>query len=251
MKHQHLFTLLLAGGLLAPAFSSMATAPVKAAGAEIVPFHTQAEAVNSQFYLPPPPAEGSAAFAEDKAAYQAGYAMKGTPRWQQATQDANLHVDNIAKIFSGVLGVNITPDTTPATWSMLQNLLTMGGDYAPDAAKKYYMRTRPFVVFQHHTCQPQDEAVLRKNGSYPSGHTAYGTLLALVLSEVRPDRAQELAKRGYEFGQSRVICGAHWQSDVNAGRYVGAVEYARLQTVPAFKQQEQRVKAELNRGLSQ
>ncbi|MDI4746151.1 hypothetical protein MJL33_34800, partial [Salmonella enterica subsp. enterica serovar Kentucky] len=42
-------------------------------------------------------------------------------------------------------------------------------------------------------------------GSYPSGHTAYGTLLALVLSQARPERAQELARRGWEFGQSRVI----------------------------------------------
>ncbi|HAC6544645.1 TPA_asm: non-specific acid phosphatase, partial [Salmonella enterica subsp. salamae serovar 48:d:z6] len=85
------------------------------------------------------------------------------------------------------------------------------------------------------TCRPEDENTLRKDGSYPSGHTAYGTLLALVLSQARPERAQELARRGWEFGQSRVICGAHWQSDVDAGRYVGAVEFARLQTIPAFQ----------------
>jgi acid phosphatase (class A) len=247
MKPYFLFSGLMVGGALL----TVASVQASASAPEMTPFHTQAQAVDSHYYLPPPPKDGSPALTYDKAAYQEGYAMKGTPRWQQATQDANLHVDNMAKIFSPVLGVTISASKTPATWSMLQNLLIMGGDYAPDAAKKFYMRTRPFVVFHHHTCQPADEAVLRKNGSYPSGHTSYGTLLALVLSEAKPERAKELAKRGYEFGQSRVICGAHWQSDVNAGRYVGAMEYARLQTVPAFIEQAKQVKAELNSAAAE
>lgn len=43
-----------------------------------------------------------------------------------------------------------------------------------------------------------------------------------------------LLKRGLEFGQSRVICNAHWQSDVAADRIMGAATVARLQTDPAF-----------------
>lgn len=245
MKLNALYSSLMLGGALLTALCAQAD------NTSVTPFHTAAQAVDSQYYLPPPPKEGSSAYSYDKAAYEKGYALKGSPRWQQATQDANLHVENIAKIFSPVLGVTISESDTPATWSMLQNLLILGGAYAPDGAKNYYMRTRPFVVFNHHTCQPADEPALRKNGSYPSGHTTYGTLLALVLSQAKPERAKELAERAWEFGQSRVICGAHWQSDVNAGRYVGAVEYARLQTVPAFLEQEKQVKAELNAGSGQ
>lgn len=130
---------------------------------------------------------------------------------------------------------------------MLGELLVVGGDYASNRAKQHYMRTRPFVVFNNPTCLPSEESALRVNGSYPSGHTTFGTLTALVLSEAKPERAQELMKRGYEFGQSRVICGAHWQSDVDAGRFVGATEYARLETVPEFRQQMEQIKAELHR----
>lgn len=242
MKHTILFSSLLLGGVL------LANIPAQAkTGEGFTPFHSAAGAVNSQYYLPPPPAKNDPAFALDKAAYQAGYAMKGTPRWQQATEDARLDAASIAKTFSPALGMTLSEAQTPAAWAMLKNLLLMGGTYAPDGAKEYYMRTRPFVVFGHHTCQPGDEAALRKNGSYPSGHTTYGTLLGLVLAEAKPERAQELARRAWEFGQSRVICGAHWQSDVNAGRYVGAVEFARLQTLPAFMTALKEVKQELNR----
>ncbi|ENI4098400.1 non-specific acid phosphatase [Salmonella enterica] len=212
----------------------------------VQPFHSPEESVNSQFYLPPPPGNDDPAFRYDKEAYFKGYAIKGSPRWKQAAEDADISVENIARIFSPVVGAKINPKDTPETWNMLQNLLKMGGYYATASAKKYYMRTRPFVLFNHSTCCPEDENTLRKNGSYPSGHTAYGTLLALVLSEARPERAQELARRGWEFGQSRVICGAHWQSDVDAGRYVGAVEFARLQTIPAFQKSLAKVREELN-----
>lgn len=131
MKPYFLFSGLMVGGALL----TVASVQASASAPEMTPFHTQAQAVDSHYYLPPPPKDGSPALTYDKAAYQEGYAMKGTPRWQQATQDANLHVDNMAKIFSPVLGVTISASKTPATWSMLQNLLIMGGDYAPDAAK--------------------------------------------------------------------------------------------------------------------
>lgn len=164
-----------------------------------------------------------------------GYAMKGSPRWKQAAIDADVSVENIARIFSPVVGVKINKSDTPEIWDMLQDLLKTGGYYATAAAKEYYMRPRPFVVFEHRTCCPEDEDLLRKNGSCPSVHTACGTLLAFVLSRAKPDRARETARRGWEFGQSRMICGAHWQRDADAGRYAGAVEFARLQTIPAFQ----------------
>lgn len=210
------------------------------------PLHEESYTVDSLYYLPPPPEEGDAAFENDKAAYRNGFKMKGSERWKQAAADADLHQANQAKVWSEALGVNISEATTPETWKMLGELLVVGADYASNRAKQHYMRTRPFVVFNNPTCQPADEPALRKNGSYPSGHTAFGTVTALVFSQAKPERAKELMKKGYEFGQSRVICGAHWQSDVNAGRYVGATEYARLETVPEFHQQMERVKAELH-----
>ena len=109
------------------------------------------------------------------------------------------------------------------------------------------MRTRPFVFFHQDTCIPKDEKFLRKDGSYPSGHTTIGWATALVLAEINPKRQNQLFKKGYSYGQSRVICGAHWQSDVNAGRITGAVLVARLHANPQFEKWLQLAKREINK----
>ncbi|EYI23847.1 nonspecific acid phosphatase [Salmonella enterica subsp. enterica serovar Heidelberg str. N4541] len=102
----------------------------------VQPFHSPEESVNSQFYLPPPPGNDDPAFRYDKEAYFKGYAIKGSPRWKQAAEDADVSVENIARIFSPVVGAKINPKDTPETWNMLKNLLTMGGYYATASAKK-------------------------------------------------------------------------------------------------------------------
>jgi len=63
-------------------------------------------------------------------------------------------------------------------------------------------------------CTPEDEEVLRKDGFYPSGHTALGWAWALILTEIAPDRADAILARGRAFGVSRNICNVHWHSDV-------------------------------------
>jgi acid phosphatase (class A) len=97
---------------------------------------------------------------------------------------------------------------------------------------------------QEPTLYPQDEPALRKNGSYPSGHTILGWSSALLLSEINPDRADTILARGYMYGESRVIVGAHWQSDVDAGRLAASAAYARLHTSDRFLEQMRRARLE-------
>jgi acid phosphatase (class A) len=85
-------------------------------------------------------------------------------------------------------------------------------------AKDHYKRIRPFVVHKSGTCYPN----LRTDGSYPSGHSAIGWGYALVLAELIPSRADAILQRGRDYGQSRLVCDAHWQSDIDAGRVISA-----------------------------
>ncbi|MEZ2583086.1 phosphatase PAP2 family protein [Kluyvera intermedia] len=212
-------------------------------------FLDSSQVADSLTLLPAPPAYGSVAFLRDKAAYEEGHSQINTPRWEQAIKDADLTDSNIGKPFSEALGVDINPKNTPATYELLRKIRTDSGDIAPKTAKEHYMRVRPFMFFNTHTCTPNDEPGLRKNGSYPSGHTAIGWSTALILSEMRPDRENQILKRGYEFGQSRVICGAHWQSDVDAGRIIGSAEVARLHADKEFMQAFAKSKAEIDEKL--
>jgi acid phosphatase (class A) len=101
-------------------------------------------------------------------------------------------------------------------------------------AKDHYKHERPFVHYKESTCAPGDEAALRTDGSYPSGHTAIGWAWGLILVEIAPDRADAVLARARAFGESRLVCNAHWQSDILAGRTVAASAVARLHADPVF-----------------
>jgi acid phosphatase (class A) len=84
-----------------------------------------------------------------------------------------------------------------------------------------------------------------EDGSYPSGHTAIGWAWALILSEIAPEQTDAILARGRTFGQSRVICNVHRQSDVIEGRFMGSAVVSRLHAEPAFRAAIETAKAEL------
>jgi acid phosphatase (class A) len=112
-------------------------------------------------------------------------------------------------------------------------------------AKKDYNRKRPFLVNNVGTCTPDDENFLKTNGSYPSGHSTTGWTWALILSEIAPERADAILRRGLAFGDSRVICNVHWESDVVEGRVLGAGVVARLHADSEFRKDVEGAKKEL------
>ncbi|WP_411755496.1 acid phosphatase [Serratia sp. (in: enterobacteria)] len=207
-------------------------------------FLKEDQSIDSLSLLPPPPAVDSIDFLNDKAQYDVGKLLRSTPRGKQAYNDAQIRGDGVPMAFFNAFGMEITRQKTPELYRLITKMLEDTGDLATRSAKQHYMRTRPFAFYHQATCRPEEEGVLSTNGSYPSGHTSIGWATALVLAEINPVRQGEILKRGYEMGQSRVICGYHWQSDVTAGRLVAAAIVARLHAEPAFVDQLQKAKAE-------
>lgn len=193
----------------------------------------QSELPNSLLLLGPPPETGSAALARDEEARKATIPLRNTDRWKLAYTDADLAFPQAADNFSCAMGFKIDEEQTPRLYAMMQKTLSDFG-LSTYGVKNKYNRTRPFVTHNEATCRADQEAILRGDGSYPSGHTAAGWGWALVFAQINPERSNELLERGIAFGQSRVICDAHWQSDVDAGRIMGAATVARLQTNAAF-----------------
>jgi acid phosphatase (class A) len=187
---------------------------------------------NSLSLLPSPPQESSTAFLLDQETYRKTRALRGTARWTMATGDADLMFPQAAGIFSCALKAPITEIDTPHLYRLLRRTLADAG-LSTFPAKKHYQRVRPFSANKETSCTPEDEEKL--GWSYPSGHAAIGWAWALILSEIAPDQTNALLARGLTYGQSRVICGVHWLSDVIEGRVMGAGTVARLHADPAFR----------------
>lgn len=218
---------------------------VEAAIAKLPPGYLPRAALpDSLALLPPPPAAGSAAMQRDEEARRSTLPLRGGPRWERAASDADLAFPHAAGIFSCAIGAEISREATPHLYGLLGRMMIDVG-LSTYGAKNRYNRTRPFVAYSEATCLPRDEAALRNDGSYPSGHSAVGWAWALVLAELVPDRADAILQRGRDFGQSRLVCDAHWQSDIDAGRLVASAAVARLHADPGFKSDLESARAEI------
>ncbi len=191
------------------------------------------EIPNSLKLVPPPPEEGSAAFMLDQEIAAKYVALEDEVRKEQATKDAILAFPEAADAFNIVLDVEISEENTPHLYMILRRTLADAG-LSTYTAKNHYQRARPFMINNTPICTPEEEAGLRKDGSYPSGHTAIGWAWALILAEVFPEQADVILERGKQFGISRNICNVHWHSDVVDGRMMGAAAVAILHSNTDF-----------------
>ncbi|WP_276118645.1 acid phosphatase [Brevundimonas naejangsanensis] len=194
-------------------------------------------------FLPPPPQAGSLRAQNDVSVYRETRALEGYPRWAQAAADAEIVTPAAPRVFSEALGSPFDPQQTPAL-ALLLGRLHADLEAVQASAKATYARSRPFVAEPANICI-EAEPWLAQSGSYPSGHAAIGWAWALVLAELAPDRAEEILARGLAYGDSRVICGVHYVSDVEAGRLVGAALVARLKAEPEFQRDFGRARGEL------
>lgn len=201
---------------------------------------------NSLALVPPPPEEGSAAFALDQEIAATYLALDDEQRKEQASNDAILSFPEAAESFNIVLDVEISEENTPHLYMILRRTLADAG-LSTYAAKNHYQRKRPFMVNDTPICTPGEEEMLRNDGSYPSGHTAIGWAWALILTEVFPEQADVILERGKQFGISRNLCNVHWHSDVVYGRMMGAAAVAMLHSNTDFKIDLETAKTEVFR----
>jgi acid phosphatase (class A) len=199
---------------------------------------------NSLALLPPPPAAGSASQACDEEVSRKALALRGTPRWALANEDANTMFPQAAGTFSCALNAPITEQDTPYLYVLLRRTLSNAAA-STFRAKNHYQRTRPFMVNKEPICRTDEGKPYIKKDSYPSGHAAIGWAWALILSEIAPEQTDAILARGWTFGESRVICNVHWQNDVTEGRLMGAATVARLHADPTFRADLEAAKAEL------
>ncbi len=206
-------------------------------------YFPESESPDGTHFLPPPPQEGSPLYEYDLKRHEWAKTFRGTEREARALKETTTSIKEMAALFSGAFGMEITPEKTPAIYHVLERgVVTMR--LSATQPKAHYMRKRPFVVFNESTITPEEDEDLGKSGSYPSGHSLRGWGMALILSEINPSAQDTLLRFGYEWGESRVIGNYHWQSDVDASRLLASAALAHLHTNELFLEDLDKAKRE-------
>ena len=210
---------------------------------EVQPYFTVDELPDLIKCLPAPPAFDSPEFANDMMRFAWGKQQRLDPeRAEIAKRDAVWSYEALLAEFDVPFGLHMSPEDTPEIWKLMVTSMTTT-DAMRVAPKAYYHRQRPFERFQDKMLT-DEEAELTGEGSYPSGHTMRGWTAALLLAEINPAAADTIFARGWMYGESRVIVGAHWQSDVDASRVAASIAVCALHGSPEFREQMTRAQAE-------
>ncbi|WP_205412181.1 acid phosphatase [Sphingomonas crusticola] len=182
--------------------------------------------------VPPAPVKGDIRYAADRRVFKATRAMLDTPRGRLATDDVPSSVIEVEKDFSCAAGTTLSPEATPATHRLL---VAANADTARanNAAKDHWKRLRPFLIDKGPTCESKED--LAKSYDYPSGHTTRGWTFGLILSELEPDRATPILIRARAYGESRIVCGAHNMSAVDAGRTGASATMQAIRATAAYQ----------------
>lgn len=194
--------------------------------------------------VPAPPAFNSPEFEYDYIRYEWGKAQRANPeRLAEAVRDAIWSLDTTLAIMSVPFGLKVSAADTPRIYKVLTRGITTIENirFRP---KAYYFRIRPFAYFKEPSIFPEDDDWLATEGSYPSGHTIRAWACALLMAEINPEATEAVFARAWASGESRVIAGCHWQSDVDASRPVASIGYARLQASREFRQDMARAQRE-------
>jgi acid phosphatase (class A) len=192
--------------------------------------------------VPPAPVKGDIRYAADRAVFKATRPMLGTPRGALATRDVPSSVPDVMQDFSCAAGVTLSPQTTPATYRLLANA-NADTARANNAAKDHWRRLRPFLIDNGPVCESKED--LAKSYDYPSGHTTRGWTFGIVLSDAEPDRATPILVRARSYGESRIVCGAHNMSAVEAGRLGATVTMQSVRATPSYQTDLAAARAEL------
>jgi acid phosphatase (class A) len=209
--------------------------------------------------LPPPPAADSPAQQTDlQAVLDAQRAARTDGTLGQAIAD----VEASCGRFSDVLGDALTSQRNAGVLEFLNRAAREGASIA-GPAKKYWKRTRPYAfsgevealgdMAPAWNAKPAMDgsraATELAHSSYPSGHATFGTVCTILLADMVPEKREALFARGRQYAHSRMVVGAHYPSDLEAGRIAGTLATQRLLQNRNFQRDLAAARAKLRAAL--
>jgi acid phosphatase (class A) len=212
-----------------------------------------AAALDATRLLRPPPS-GDSERARDLEAVRAAQRARTSEQaaWAEATSKVDLFV------FASILGSHFARERVPTTAAFLRRVYRSALP-SLEAAKYCWNRLRPFEVDPtleplalslagtRTRATPQAARSKALPGlknpvarvsyvpSYPSGHALVGTMVAVLLAEMVPEKCAVLLALGRAYGDARVVSGVHFPSDVEGGRVLGTALVETMQRNERFR----------------
>ena len=216
--------------------------------------------VDALALIGPPPAVDSAAQRADlQAVLAAQRSARASHSMARATADAEISCARVAAAAGEFHDKAAAADALGfLDHAALQTAKLTG------PAKRYWHRARPYITsplverlgdVAPNAPLPENPGgsaayrEQRDHSGYPSGHAAFGLTCGILLARMVPERRRELYERGLLFGDSRVAIGAHYPSDVAAGRMLAVAAAALLLANPCFEQDFTSARASLRQAL--
>jgi acid phosphatase (class A) len=219
--------------------------------------------------VPPPPAPNSPEQRRDERANLNLQNARSDAEAERAYEDAQVSIFR----FSDVLGPNFTKDKIPGVVAFLAKADRERATLT-NLLKDCWERPRPFVANADvHPVRNLADTVADRPGtkntaphdaasgcrplepspaysySYPSGHSTFGVLTAILLAQMVPEKREKLYARGWEYGRNRVIGGVHFLSDVEAGRITATLIASQMMENPEFNADLDSARKELRQAL--
>jgi acid phosphatase (class A) len=226
--------------------------PALSADAPPAPLYLLASQADMLHLLPPPPGADSPAQRSDlQAVLQAQRDAHANGTLEHAIADAELNCNRIADVLGDTDAFNHEPQVLA-----LLNEAAHESAALSATTKTYWKRTRPFAFDSEveryadvaevvRTASAAQTATRRMDAgggmvdmahsSYPSGHSTFGTVCAILLASMVPEKRAALFERGLDYAHSRMVVGAHFPTDLEAGRLTGTVAAELLLQNPRFE----------------
>ena len=227
--------------LLAGAFASahaQPEAPAKVAKPPATSKFLAPGDLDPALLLPPPPADGSQEARQEIAELHRIEVARTPERFAQARRDGE--IEDVTAI-ADVLGPAFDLAKLPRTAALFADL-RIEDNVAAKRAKAFFRRIRPWHADSTLNPCNKSEAIV---GAYPSGHATMGYAAAEVFANLMPDEAQRILARASDYADSRLICGAHYRRDIEAGHVLGTALVAALMTKPGFRNELEAARSEL------
>jgi acid phosphatase (class A) len=190
---------------------------------------------DSSVLLAPPPLAGSAEQAADMAAVVAVHRACTSNEAALAFSEKKFSIFT----FTPAIGAFFQPGKFPKTEAFFERVQTEAATVT-DIGKDYWKRPPPFTVDA-----TLASGKLEKSFSYPSGHSTEGTVMALILADVFPDKREDILAVGRNLGWHRVWIARHYPTDIYAGRVFAQAIVREMKASQEFQRDMAEVKNEI------